>query len=591
MEIFFARMIGKLLGDGTIIKQEGRRPRFQFVHRVEDVEWAHYCYEHLRDYIPLCEPTYARVTDNRLQKGYSERYIVQSLPHESVDQLYDVWHPNKMKAIPITHLEQYFTAESLAWWYQDDGHLKKNKEGVVEKLILSTERWTDEERELLKYILNLKFNLLFSVDGQKRLLLYDQLQINYFLQLIEPWMQPTMIRKMKTASPYKMIAKRTTLTVTSNFQFERPTKELNETIAHYIDKIELNAQHFQKWNYTRREQNEMKSYQITLTDDNRQKLAQVQAKTGLTFNEITQHCVSKQFTHTFEPKQLTHLCQLTTTQRNIVLGSIVGDGMLTYNKTKKGSSSAYSEHFGIAQHAYRQWKVMKLQPIWYFTRQKTTVSSRVAPMWANWESQFYKKSEQRKREKIIPPSFFQYANELHALATIYLDDGSLMLSHRINDRLQKIYITPHIALYLQNFKRETLQRLIDWIYNMTKIAFTLTKRPDGYGYYVRTTKTEDTIRFLNILQPITETCPSMSYKTNWHYRFTIEKQKWKQQYATYDLLLSSRKRMRPYSEQEVEKIIQMKRKGATDQQIAQSIQRTYWSVVYKLRELRKEKKV
>lgn len=587
METFFARMIGKLLGDGTIIKKEGRRPRFQFMHRVEDFEWTHYCYEQLRHYIPLSEPTYERAKDNRSPKGYSERYTVQSFTHEQVNQLYDIWYPNKMKAVPLTHLERYFTAESLAWWYQDDGHLKKNKEGVVEKLVLSTECWTDEERELLKYILNLKFNLLFSIDGQKRLLLYDQLQINYFLQLVEPWMQPIMIRKMKTALPYKTIAKRTTLTVTSNFQFERPTKELNETIAHYIDDVELNAQHFQKWNYARRERNEMKSYQITLTDDNRQKLAQVQAKTGLTLNEITQHCLSERLTEHFEPKELQQLDQFTTTQKNIVLGSIMGDGMLRYNEHKSGSSSSYYEHYGIKQKKYREWKVLKLAPLWKIAPKSNSLLSRVAPLWKELESHFYQHQSNNQRTKRIPSLFFDEAKQLESVATLFLDDGSLLISHRVNHRSNTVFLTPHIALYLQNFTKQELERLSDWFTKRTDVPFRLTKRPDGHGYYLRTSQTAHTLQFLKCLSPITDTCPSMAYKSNWSYRFAKEREKWQAKHPHYRVVTSSRERMRPYTEEEIETIITMKRNGETDQSIADQLGRTYWAIVYKVSELRK----
>lgn len=296
METFFARMIGKLLGDGTITKQEGKRPRFQFMHRANDIGWTYYNYVQLRDYIPLNKPKYERIQDIRLLKGYSERHVVQSLTHEYIDILYDTWYPNQIKVIPYSHIERYFTAESLAWWYQDDGHLKKNEHHIVEKLVLSTECWTDEERELLQTLLNNKFHFLFSIDKQKRLLLYDQLQINYFLQLVEPWMQPTMIRKIKMASPYSSIAKRTTLTLPTKFNLKQPTKQLNDAITQWIDTITLTKTNFKKWNYARTENNEMKSYQIKLTEKNRQKLRQVRAQTGLTYKEITTYCVTAQQT-------------------------------------------------------------------------------------------------------------------------------------------------------------------------------------------------------------------------------------------------------------------------------------------------------
>ncbi|MFJ7932832.1 hypothetical protein [Sporosarcina sp. NPDC096371] len=58
---------GKLLGNGGITKQEGRKPRFQFMHRVEDYGWTEHCNEQLKGKIPLNPPTYRKVKDPRLR--------------------------------------------------------------------------------------------------------------------------------------------------------------------------------------------------------------------------------------------------------------------------------------------------------------------------------------------------------------------------------------------------------------------------------------------------------------------------------------------------------------------------------------------
>ena len=136
MKPFYARIIGKLLGDGTITKQENRQPRFQFMHRIEDAGWGYYCYDKLKSFIPLQQPMYSKVTDARLQKGYSERYIVQSRTHPLITQWYELWYPNGQKKIPFDFLASFLTAETVAWWYQDDGHLAKSKEGIARKIVL-----------------------------------------------------------------------------------------------------------------------------------------------------------------------------------------------------------------------------------------------------------------------------------------------------------------------------------------------------------------------------------------------------------------------------------------------------------------------
>lgn len=232
---------------------------------------------------------------------------------------------------------------------------------------------------------------------------------------------------------------------------------------------------------------------------------------------------------------------------------------------------------------------MKLEPYFIFNKKGDIISSKVAPLWSTFEPLFYEYSPKKNaRIKRIPQSLLHHLNDLHGLATIYLDDGSLLISHRVNHRLRKIYLTPHLALYLQNFTYPELQALSNQVNQLTSITFVITKRPDGTGYYLRTNRTADTLDLLKQIQPITDTCPTMSYKTNWNYRLFIEKHKWNKKHPTYEVLTSSRSRMRPYSFKDIETITTMKKSKHTDQQIADMLGRSYWSIVYKVRDLRKK---
>lgn len=580
MEAFYARMTGKLLGNGIIKMEKDGVNYFSFRHVPHDLNWMMYCYEQLQHEVVLIKPSYENST-----------YIALSKTHSLIDTLYGIWYENGKKIIPLQFIEEHLTEESLAWWYQDSGHLKKNENGTLEKLILSTKQWTDEERELLLHVLNLKFGLLFSIDGQKRLILYDRLQINFFLTLVQPWLQPAMVRKMKTVSVMKPIALRTTIRLTNNIKLDTPTSDINKVMQQYGSSIQLTTKDFKRWNYNRREQNATLSYQIKLTKENRLLLNNIQSNTGLSMNEIVQECFHQQNRHT--PRLLQTLDDLTTTQQNIVLGSILGDGMLTHYPTKRlGVRSLYYEHFSLEQQSYRAWKVMKLEPYFTFNKKGNIITSKVAPLWSTFEPLFYKYSPKKNaRIKRIPQSLLNYLNDLHGLATIYLDDGSLMISRRVNHRLGKVYLTPHLALYLQNFTFSELQALSIKIENLTSITFELTKLPNGNGHYLRTNRTADTLAFLIQIQSITETCPTMSYKTNWAYRFYIEKQKWHKAHPDYEVLTSSRERMRPYTTEEIESILNMKRIKYTNQYIADLLGRTYWSIVYKLTELRKDGKL
>ena len=510
--------------------------------------------------------------------------IVKSTAHSTIDTLYELWYEDRKKIFPLRFVKEHLTEESLAWWYQDCGHLKKKENGTLEKLIISAEQWTDEERGLLQHVLNLKFGLLFAVDGQKRLLLYDQLQINYFLTLVQPWMQLCMVRKMKTITARKPIAERTTISLPDSISLSKPTRQINDAIEHWHHLICCTPDQFKHWNYQRSEMNSMLSYQIKLTPKNQSRLMNIQAQSGLHLNEIIQDAFYQQKLH--EPPSLNNLNQLSTTQQAITIASILGDGSLRKRQSRTYSSSYY-ENSCEEQRPYRQWKVNKLKPYLYFPGKLPYITSRKSSLWAKLEEQFYTS----ERIKQIPLHLIKNINDPHFLMTLYLDDGSLMISHRVNHRNKKIYILPHIALYLQNFKKEELGQFTYWLNDTYGLELTLAGRPDGQGFYIRTTSVKATFDFLKQIEMVSRTYPHGDYKANWSYRWYLEKEKWKRKYPTYEILVSSRERMRPYNKKEIEIIISMKKENRTDQAIADALGRTYWSIVYKIQELRKENKL
>ena len=301
--MYYNRICGKLLGDGSITKQAGRQPRFQFMHRIEDKEWTEYGYEQLKNFLPLLPPAYSKVTDPRLKAGYSERYIMQSRVHQEINALYDKWYPLGKKKIPFDFLNNYLNEEALSWWYQDDGHLKVVN-GLMKKIILSTDSFTEKENKQLINMLYDKFRLTFSRDGQNRLILYDQFQIIYFLQLIAPWPTSGMGRKAAVELPLRPIAKRTTVYLPDDIIIKRPTFEINEQIKNLEEYfktkditrslLEYRAQSILSTNYN---ENRI-SYQITIREDSRIFLSRIRQLTGLSVSDLISFIFKKKCNRT-----------------------------------------------------------------------------------------------------------------------------------------------------------------------------------------------------------------------------------------------------------------------------------------------------
>jgi len=237
------------------------------------------------------------VIDLRIKKGYSESYIVQSRTDEMITNLYIQWYPNGRKALPFDFIDKHLNERALAWWYQDDGHLKIVN-GTVSKIILSTDRFSNEENNRLIQLLLEKFNLRFVIDGQNRILLYDQFQIIYFLHLVSPWLHGSMNRKALSVQPLRPIAKRTTIYLPAQFKLLKPTSEINVKLDK-LDTLFVNSKKevcihttFSTFNPLLAQRENANSYQIIIDENHRQTLAGIRQQTGLTISQLTNYCFS-----------------------------------------------------------------------------------------------------------------------------------------------------------------------------------------------------------------------------------------------------------------------------------------------------------
>jgi LAGLIDADG DNA endonuclease family len=273
---------------------------------------------------------------------------------------------------------------------------------------------------------------------------------------------------------------------------------------------------------------------------------------------------------------------LSSIQRNLLVGSIMGDGEITkkYPDSRRKNHS-YREHYGVEQENYRIWKDSFFPELFYLSKKSQTMRSKSDPLFTELFPYFY-----TNHSKQIPIKLLKYCTSPYLLAALYLDDGSLSISKIINHRNKKIYLTPHIFLSLQNYTKEELELLKQHILESFQINFKLNKRRDGHGYILRGTSTDLTYNFLNLLSPITLACESMYYKSNWEWRLKQEEQKFLEQYPNYQIIASSSNRFKNYTAEELRKIIFLKKSGVNDIEIANTLGRSYWSVISKLRELR-----
>jgi hypothetical protein len=276
---------GKLLGDGNLSIEKNRSPRLRFQHRILDKDWTLYCYDSLKDFIPLAPPKYKKDRDLRVKAGYSESFYVQSKTSPVFTYLKGQWYNGKVKILPLDLLYSTLTPEALAWWYQDDGHLLI-KDNIAKKIILSTDNFTPHENNLLIELLVEKFKLQFSLDGQNRLCLYDQRQILYFFHLIGDYIHPSMNRKRLPLNlePIQLEIKRTTVYLP--FKLKQPTKDIRKLIEELrpLQFIKVWFQDYQHNNH--KDDFPWIGHQVTLKQIELDKINRVKKETGITMSEI-----------------------------------------------------------------------------------------------------------------------------------------------------------------------------------------------------------------------------------------------------------------------------------------------------------------
>lgn len=277
---------------------------------------------------------------------------------------------------------------------------------------------------------------------------------------------------------------------------------------------------------------------------------------------------------------------LSMEQQCVLLASIIADGEITkIYKNSRRKNNSYREHFGVGQLEYRRWKQEWLKDWLYFTNKGDNLVSKSHQLFTEIYPYFYNSAG----AKDIPFDLLKLCKSELFLAVLYMDDGSLCITKRINDRKKLIYLTPHIYLYLQAYPKFTLLLLQKYIKENFNITLNTSNRKDGSGCILKTTSVKETNSFLDKINRYTLSCPSMYYKTNWKYRLEKESALIMGKYPDYKILITSEERQKNYSTEEIETIISMKKEGHTIHDISVLLNRTYWSVIYKISELKKKK--
>lgn len=189
-------IVGALLGDATLQKSNSLQPLYnlKFEQKSNNKLYIDHIYSHFKDWCG-CSPQYYIK-----QSGEIKSYWFKTYGHRSFDfyahQFYtfDLLTKNKKRIKVVPRLiHRWLNAESLAYWFMDDGNKSKNK-----GYYLNTQTFSLKENERLADALGKAFGFEINIHiDYKRLsnkkyyrLYITSKSVKEFTELIRPYIHP-----------------------------------------------------------------------------------------------------------------------------------------------------------------------------------------------------------------------------------------------------------------------------------------------------------------------------------------------------------------------------------------------------------------
>lgn len=184
-----AILIGILLGDGNIYKRENstKNASFSTSHSPNQKLYSIHIATILMGLGARLYFAQSKTLDKRNNKYY-ESYIVRLKPSKFFNNLYNIFYKNGIKIIP-DYIYDYYTSESLAYQYMDDG----NK--ICGTYKIATNCFNVSELQKFQYFLLTKFNLKTTLHKDNGIYIRKE-SANTFKELVSPYIIDSMKYKL-----------------------------------------------------------------------------------------------------------------------------------------------------------------------------------------------------------------------------------------------------------------------------------------------------------------------------------------------------------------------------------------------------------
>ena len=269
--------------------------------------------------------------------------------------------------------------------------------------------------------------------------------------------------------------------------------------------------------------------------------------------------------------------QMTNIERNIIIGSLLGDG--TLSKYGRSLNACYRENTGPNQVAYRKWKADRLSNLDFKSNAKGAIYSPSHPIYTDLYDLFYPDGK-----KIIPRKGLEILSHPIGLACLFMDDGSLVINNY--KKSNTITLFPQIIFYSQSFTKEENILLKERIKNIFNVSLKLSTRNDGSNYILKINERNEVYKFLDIVEPYVNEIPEMKYKIDVESKLIDTKLKYLDKYPDKTINIASRIAFdNSYSKDDELKILEMIDGGFSYKDIADKLDRSYYGLYDKIRRM------
>lgn len=203
-------LIGTLLGDASMQAMKGNQEfNVKFEQVTRQIDYINHLYEHFHDWVGT-PPQVRNIKGGNAADRQSIWFKTYKHPSFAFYKniFYKVDEQGKQYKVVPKLIHRWLTPRALAYWFMDDGSVKRNKEKKIENVVFNTQGFSYPDQILLAKALGNNFQLEVNLwkDKTSWKLAVLATSRNRFLEIISPYILPSFEYKIATQTQTSLLS-------------------------------------------------------------------------------------------------------------------------------------------------------------------------------------------------------------------------------------------------------------------------------------------------------------------------------------------------------------------------------------------------